>query len=807
MNDQNPSQTTTLVKTVTSTKAAIGLAIISGAMALANAVLPAIPRANPVVTLKLVTPVAQSTIGGTVRLYATSSEKVSTMKFGVSFAGNGAEIPAVYGQSLDGKTWSATWDTTKVADGAYSLNVSAPTGGALVNGVMTTQFAYSAKVPFKVSQASTFKIVMANVNAVLTLGLPDETRRNISVIFNRPATDVLVALTESGIETSRIKYGRIPTVGQTAFPVEIGSLKYNTEYGFVAYGTAVDGGFTRSLVGTFKTGPAPALHIMSMKAMPTVLGGKPDETRREFMVTFDYPAENVQFVVSQGSAQIATGKYIGLMTPGKKEFLLKESVKGLKYVTAYEYTLSGCFIGMPTNCATSSNKFQTGPAPLGSDTMIPAPKITLPKVKLTSPVEFTSLDTTVNFVAVSSAKLTSLKFTFQSILDDSIANRTVDGTSTDGLNWSAKMDISTAKEGRYYVYPSAPVTMPNGEVLNASDRQMEVKVAHAAPAILGIKRAPQDGDIYEGNNLAANNAKADIGKFILSATSEDIIMSKLTVNVSLPSVVTSLELYDGQTKIADRVEMPSSGNATFEGISFIVPKYSKMILTVKANLDIRTSKSVSEASALLSSIVTTPDSFTATGAATGLKAKLSADVNIVSVSGTRQFVRWGKLMIGLGSMPSTTLTPGNNVLTSFSMTAVGGDVSFKTMTFKIKKSATVAITSVALRLASNSSDEWSTPFVCDVNTTECNLVMALPSERNIRWGTTSTYQLLATVTAASSGDSVWTSILGDSLTSGGKMYWSDKGANPHTMDSKDWYSYGGVLPYPATTLDEALFKQ
>jgi hypothetical protein len=328
----------------------------------------------------------------------------------------------------------------------------------------------------------------------------------------------------------------------------------------------------------------------------------------------------------------------------------------------------------------------------------------------------------------------------------------------------------------------------------------------------------------------AGGTDAVLAKFRLTASYEDLRLTKASFNVASPSAVSSLSLYDGVTQVSTTAGVDAGGNAFFSNVNFFIPKNTSKDLIVKGHLNpVGPSGIASGANAR----VTLKDTggayvFEMIGASAGSNTHITA-IPGGEQMGRDKIVRRAVPIVAVASLPTTVLTAGNVVAARVTVTASGGDLALKTLTVDVNKPTNASVDSSgdashsAVRVYGNGENiagHSTASSGCAAGAgTSCQVRTKFDVEDVIAAGSTKTYDVRLTVGGTLvKGDSIATSLEGDTHLETGKIdfgsngdqvkvasvnvnvAWSDLSAVPHSAtvgsSSADWASglYVNILP-------------
>ncbi|MEY4723170.1 MAG: hypothetical protein RLZZ324_683, partial [Candidatus Parcubacteria bacterium] len=340
----------------------------------------------------------------------------------------------------------------------------------------------------------------------------------------------------------------------------------------------------------------------------------------------------------------------------------------------------------------------------------------------------------------------------------------------------------------------------------------------AAAGSVTVALAPDDSE-SEAGLLVGGASNAVLAKYKFNATNEELKLSKARFVVSGPTAVTAVSLYDGSTLVGGPSSVDGSGNADFSSMNFVIPKDGSKVLTVKGNLN--TVGSSGAASGTLATV--TLDNFgsslfevrgTSAGSSTLLTTAGAADT-----AGRAKVLRRTKPTLSLVSLPTSTLSSGEQVVMRFTVSAdAAGDVAFRSLTLPGTISAAPGVAAIAgnssVRRVGDSTNLAGTSSVAGAGCTAttagaCTISISFANDEVVAAGTSRTYDVRETISGTLiSGDSVSFKIDGEpsivvetndltgtapSLEINGvarKFTWSDMSAAPH-IDSVDVANDGG----------------
>ena len=322
-----------------------------------------------------------------------------------------------------------------------------------------------------------------------------------------------------------------------------------------------------------------------------------------------------------------------------------------------------------------------------------------------------------------------------------------------------------------------------------------------------------------------------LGVFKFAGTNEDLAVTDLSLQLpntasSSPADITTLYLVDDNGSVLATKNSPTFGGnysttnretftfPTSGTGSFIVPKNESRKLTVKADLaKIGTGFPGTAGNLIAIATTTTSSHHKALGLSSGSSITISGSAS--ASDGARYF----KSVPTVAKVSSTgsTLTNGTATLYEFTVSAdSAGDIGLYKFTFNVATTGATAtsfaVTEVETGKTVRSGVSVSgTTVEVTVNSSEYGA-----SEITVPAGQTRTYRLTATVTGASSGDSIVTQLEGDAAypSLSGNMdtaanidsdtnddfIWSDMSASSHSVSTSDWVNGYKVPGLPTTNL-------
>lgn len=428
-----------------------------------------------------------------------------------------------------------------------------------------------------------------------------------------------------------------------------------------------------------------------------------------------------------------------------------------------------------------------------------------------------------------------------------------------GLNWSipagqtktltARISLSSAAtsgdELKFGIASSGVTAVDkDGNTVTVSGLGVNVSTSFSAGTIQTVQSAGTITAAAAGTEIGVTDSRivtagqqgVTLGKIRFTASNEDLKLSKVRVNLvsasstalNIQDNVSALYLYDGATKVAGPVSLTPSGSyesyADFNSISpdFVVTKDNSKNLTVTADL------------LTISAGADSGDEFAVSLSSSNFEARgVSGSTLLTSFSGayTGNYVvlRKGQPKVELVTLPTTTLVGGTTTLMRFKITAVDNNVSIKHITFNSATTSGVSnFASASVRESGSGSDLTVATPAYTFSAGNVKTDMTFSSEQQIDAGTSKTYDFRANITVSGTGQSVSTSIAGDTAAVTGDLnavtaaasiddldyspadaaynfIWSDMSAIPHddaSDGSDDWTNgrYVKVVPSDSQAL-------
>lgn len=759
MDSQNPSQTSTLVKTVTSTRVAVGVALFAAFLAFANATIPLVSdavTAVPVVTVQMITPVAGATIDRTVRFYAKTSSKVYSLQFVFhSTSDTGIADRSVRGSTVDGMTWYATFNTIPSIDGDYVVYAtsSAPlASGEVITVTSPKNIVKVFHIPLKVTNVRVWPVSVANK--------VDQTTRAFTITFDNLAENVKVTLSEAGNVVGEVIPLKSDVKGQRVFTTDsFKALKPDTNYDYSVSGC---------LVGKPEVCAKSVGSFITAKAVATKAGAKPVVSTTALPTTILNAGTNV---LSRITISADLKKDIAIKKLSFKVFLSNQAI-GFSN-TSVRVTGMGTTIGFGSVSKNTS---------CGLD------------LKSTERCLTITLSRELIIAAGTSANLELISALSGVTNGDSLMTTLlgdVDAKSTQNFVWS---DMSALP------HSMTSADWFNGAFIQGLPTQAQTLFRDGTPAATTtsgtISITLDINDSANGSGIVIGGASGVVmAKYMVTAKDEELKVTKMHFGVIDPMPVKSISLYDGTVLVGGPVSVDSSGSADFAGMKFIIGKNSKKFLTVKADLNPVGQPTPVSGTRTYVAFTDNPGTFEARGTSAGSTTLITKNTGSGMVQGPYKFLRKTTPTVSLVSLPSTTLNNGKSTLSRFVIAAdAAGDVAVKRITFNVSPAVGVTVDAPTLSEVGQSSSGYAadTTLKTCIGGDYCSFTLDLNSEMVIAAGSTKALEFRANVSGATTGTTIITSIgVGDIFR------WSDMSAIPHSMTSADWIAGDTVKGLPS----------
>lgn len=337
----------------------------------------------------------------------------------------------------------------------------------------------------------------------------------------------------------------------------------------------------------------------------------------------------------------------------------------------------------------------------------------------------------------------------------------IDSTSTD----VAASDLS-----------GNPITVTGDDPNGATTPSRIITIADFGTITVGT--APTEIGVTDSRIVLAGTSDVTLSKVRFTAQNEDlrlsrvrILLESLATDADVSDDVISLSLYDGSTLIAGPTSLTPVGTAgtvdayaDFNTISpdFIIPSNTSKTLTVKANLN--TISGGADSGDEFRTVLDFNDNFEVRGTnSSTVITSAGADVN-----GNMVALRNSQPRVTLATLPTGTLSNGNQVLLRFNVQAQGDDVALKHLAFEVQNSdsAGVTLSNATVREVGGTD----IPATATLSGGATNTVkVTFTSEEQIAAGTTKTYELRVDVAGAGAGDTLTARMLGDSAIVTGEL--------------------------------------
>lgn len=418
-------------------------------------------------------------------------------------------------------------------------------------------------------------------------------------------------------------------------------------------------------------------------------------------------------------------------------------------------------------------------------------------------------------------------------------------TASDAIRWEIEAGNITATDvdGNAVedTSTSGLTVVPDAD-LNATGSQTAsntTTITITGAGTISVTSAGNEQGQTDARIVTAGTMGVTLGKMTFTAATEELKVTKARINVvsvnngavNVADNISSLYLYDGNTKVAGPVGLTPSGTyegyADFNSISpeFVVGKDATRTLTVKADLNTITNGADSG------------DEFAVNLSSSNFEARgTSGSTQTTSFSGSYLgnyvVLRKSQPRIEVVPIVGATLTNGNQPLFRFKVTAVDGDVALKKFIFTHASSGGISLSNPTVR------EVGGTDIASASSTLATSLShVSFTDEERVLSGQSRTFEFRATVAGAdATGDNITTNIASDSATVTGDLgtqaadqniddqdgtnavgngsnladaafnfTWSDISAVPHNDDddgSDDWTNgrHVRILPTDTQTL-------
>ena len=423
-----------------------------------------------------------------------------------------------------------------------------------------------------------------------------------------------------------------------------------------------------------------------------------------------------------------------------------------------------------------------------------------------------------------------------------------------------EIDFTVRDVGADNILESWSASDPDGNAVNATTNAAvpadpcpsmngpDMQIAGAG--VLTVVLAPDDVD-SEAGLVLGGSSNAVLAKYKFTAQNEELALKKVRMIVTTPNTVSTLSLYDGASLVGGPVAVTGGGVADFSSVNFAIAKDTSKILTVKGNL---TAVGAAGSTTGTAATVTLHDgdeaagvdgTFEVRGTSSGSSTLITATDAVLDnspagdIAGRDKIVRKSKPTVALVSLPTSLLTSGTVVPLRISVSAdAAGDIALRGLTTLIvdgtQGGATVGVVTPmagtsSVRVVGDASDVPGTSAFVAACTAgvNCTLQSKFTNEYVISAGTTKTFEVRVALTAAETGDSLSSSIVGDAAVNtgvliagvGANLYgvggvqsnfvWSDLSIVPHSdvaggPSSADWASgrYVKVVPTDSQTISK-----
>jgi hypothetical protein len=319
---------------------------------------------------------------------------------------------------------------------------------------------------------------------------------------------------------------------------------------------------------------------------------------------------------------------------------------------------------------------------------------------------------------------------------------------------------ATDPDGNDVVDTSAPTatTKPNAALNADTAVTTGTAITVSAAGTIAVAAAGVTQDVNDARIVIAGTNGVTLGKIRFSATNEELKLSKVRINVASASSsgsgggtaniaddVNALSLWDGATLIAGPVSLTPSGStegyADFTGMvaDFIIAKDGTKELTVKGDLNtIGASYAGADSGDEFAVWLDASNNFEVRG--TSGSTLLTAPS---SGSYTGNYVVLRKSQPKVETV-ATTGAPATGTIYRFKVTALGGDVAIKHITFVAATTTGVTLSSFTIAPTGGTALSVGTPTLTQ-GTSQVTVDITFASEEVISAGTSKTYDLKANV--------------------------------------------------------------
>ena len=336
---------------------------------------------------------------------------------------------------------------------------------------------------------------------------------------------------------------------------------------------------------------------------------------------------------------------------------------------------------------------------------------------------------------------------------------------------SASSDIAVSDQ-------SGNPVIATGDDPNGATSPLRI-VTISSAGTLTVASAPTEIDMTDSRIVSVGSTDTTLAKIRFTAQNEELKLTKarilidsLVANADVSDDITSVSLWDGTVKVAGPVSLtPVSAAGTVDAFAdfnvispnFVIPKDGNRTLTVSATLN-----SISGGADSGDEFRVTldfDDNFEVRGTSS---STVITSAGAANTNGNYVVLRKSQPKVNLATLPTTTLSNGNQVLMKFSVQANNGDVALKHLVFDTQSSdATVVLSNVSIRESGTSSDISAT--VSAPAAGGGTLKVTFTSEQQVISGGTKTYELRADVTGVGASDTLTTRILGDTAIVTGEL--------------------------------------
>lgn len=342
----------------------------------------------------------------------------------------------------------------------------------------------------------------------------------------------------------------------------------------------------------------------------------------------------------------------------------------------------------------------------------------------------------------------------------------------------------------------ATTTKPDAALNAASGVTTGTAITVSGNGTIAVAAAGVTQDVNDARIVLAGTSGVTLGKIRFTASSEELKLTKVRINVASASGSTgagaaniaddinALYLYDGATLIAGPVSLTPSGTtegyASFTGMAadFIIGKDASKDLTIKGDLNtIGASYAGADSGDEFAVWLDASNDFEVRGTS-GSTVRTAPD----SGTYTGNYVVLRKSQPKVETVPMTG-GPATGTIYRFKITAIGGDVAVKHITFV--SSTTTGVTLTGFAISPQGGTNLSVATAATYTTNQVTVDVTFASEEVITNGTSKTYDFKATVAGVDTGDSVTTYIVNTANTVKATGDLASASAADTTLQDKD----------------------